>query len=374
MAQTTGAALQCCSDYLIGPVQRERATHHRREPKLNSDPSVRLTIRLTRAARSHDTSGAREHGACVSGPHASGAAECYTARRTWPPHRRHHRRYLRRSRHPRPRAPLNPASHSCARDREAPPIAERPDDVFGRAPNHAPSVLKSPPSIAAAPRRSPASRFLPSFEATPSARLTPARESPRTQPKRRKSTRRRYNDSAHPRRAESRYTRSAGTRARASGPVRRVQPNVIPPVERGLLADAIGRRRLRRSASPKAAHATQCCESLFRPQPRKRRNAERLDDVFRRAPNQIPSVLKSPPSLAAARANHRRRVLLHLRRSLERALHPGARVTTDPTKREETERRHRYNYLWSRPVTPVASIHDGPAGVLCPACRCGRGF
>ena len=33
-----------------------------------------LTVRLTRAARSHDTTGARAHGARASGPRASGAA------------------------------------------------------------------------------------------------------------------------------------------------------------------------------------------------------------------------------------------------------------------------------------------------------------
>ena len=45
------------------------------------------TVRLTRAARSRDTTGAREHGARASGPRASGAAGGYTAPRTWPPHK-----------------------------------------------------------------------------------------------------------------------------------------------------------------------------------------------------------------------------------------------------------------------------------------------
>ena len=117
---------------------------------LKSSFFVRITVRLTRAARSHDTPGAREHGARASGPRASGAAECYTARRTRLPHRRIARRQLECSKHVRLRTTTAVPTQLWARDDLVEGNAPWCDDAPASAPSDVPSVLKPPLSVAAA--------------------------------------------------------------------------------------------------------------------------------------------------------------------------------------------------------------------------------
>ena len=85
-----------------------------------------------------------------------------------------------------------------------------------------------------------------------------------------------------------------------AGPVRRVQPDVIRLVERGLLTDDSARRRIRPSmhTKPRTTHVVP--RQLYAPDDAVDCNAQLPDERDWRAPSYFSSVLKPSPSIAAA--------------------------------------------------------------------------
>ena len=146
------------------------------------------------------------------------AAQCYTARRTRPPHRRHVRRQLQRSRCPRPRTTCTAASQLYARDDVTDGHAPRLDNGKRRAPSQAPSLVESPPTIAAASETTGAARQR-RVESPRGARWPRPFEIAQTHQRENRITRRLYNGAAHLRHARVTIPPSArGTRERAPVP------------------------------------------------------------------------------------------------------------------------------------------------------------
>ena len=119
---------------------------------------------------------------------------------------------------------------------------------------------------------------------------------------------------------------------------RQLQRNVIQPVERGLLTDRVfaddsdvrvapghARRRPRRTTRGPPDNVTAG-------------HAQRPDDGDRRAPSQTPSVVKSPPALAAAGDKHRRFASTPRRVTSGRAMAPAVRDGTDPAREKNRSR------------------------------------
>ena len=135
----------------------------------------------------------------------------------------------------------------------------------------------------------------------------PARENHRPTKSKKRITRRPYNGPAHPRRAESRYHRSAGTRgARERAPCvgcsRMLYGSSNAPASPTTTLD--DGSDLRCQTKPRTTHAVP--SQLHALDDTAEGHAQRPDDGDRSAPSHFPSVLKPPPSIAAARERHRR--------------------------------------------------------------------
>jgi hypothetical protein len=109
-----------------------------------------------------------------------------------------------------------------------------------------------------------------------------------------------------------------------AGPVRRVQPNVIPPVERARLTDTDRAPRPGREIHAKPRMPIHRRPRLALPRIRARATPRTLDDAHGRAPSHVAAVPTPPPPIAGAHDDRRRRALTPPRNSSWRAGDPGA--------------------------------------------------